>query len=64
MDSFVMLVIRLLVFFCKNFFAGDLQVSQTTSGGGVLCIFGERAFVPVSWMCKKHTVVSHRSTEA
>ena len=44
-------------------FAGDLEDSKSTSGG-VLCIFGSRTFVPISWMCKKQTSVSHSSTES
>ena len=44
-------------------FAGDLEDSKSTSGG-VLCIFGRHTFVPISWMCKKQTSVSHISTEA
>ena len=44
-------------------FAGDLEDSKSTSGG-VLCIFGSRIFVPVGWMCKKQTAVSHSSTES
>ena len=44
-------------------FAGDLEDSKSTSGG-ILCIFGSRTFVPISWMCKKQTSVSHSSTEA
>ena len=28
------------------------------------CIFGSHTFVPVSWMCKKQTSVSHSSTES
>ena len=44
-------------------FAGDLEDSKSTSGGH-LCIFGSRTFVPISWMCKKQTSVSHSSTEA
>ena len=43
--------------------AGDLQDSKSTSGG-VLCIFGSRMFVPISWVCKKQTSVSHSSTES
>ena len=43
-------------------FAGDLEDSKSTSGG-TLCIFGSHTFVPVSWMCKKQTSVSHSSTE-
>ena len=44
-------------------FAGDLEDSKSTSGG-LLCIFGSRTIVPISWMCKKQTSVSHSSTEA
>ena len=33
-------------------FAGDLEDTKSTSGG-LLCIFGSRTFVPISWMCKK-----------
>ena len=44
-------------------FAGDLEDSKSTSGG-VLCIFGSHTLVPISWMCKKQTSVSHSSMEA
>ena len=44
-------------------FAGDLEDSKSTSGG-ILCIFGSHTFVPVSWMCKTQTSVSHTSTES
>ena len=44
-------------------FAGDLEDSRSISGG-VLCIFGRHTFVPISWMCKQQTSVSHRSTKA
>ena len=44
-------------------FAADLEDSKSTSGG-LLCIFGSHTFVPVSWMCKKQTSVSHCSAEA
>ena len=44
-------------------FAGDLKDSKSTSGG-TLCIFGSHTFVPISWMCKKQTAVSHSSTES
>ena len=44
-------------------FAGDLDDSKSTSGG-TLCIFGSHTFVPISWMCKKQTAVSHSSTES
>ena len=44
-------------------FARDLVDSMSTSGG-TLCIFGSHTFVPVSWMSKKQTAVSHSSTES
>ena len=44
-------------------FASDLEDSKSTSGG-TLCIFGSHTFVPISWMCKKQTSVSHSSTES
>ena len=39
-------------------FAGDLEDSKSTSGG-TLCVFGSHTFVPISWMRKKQTSVSH-----
>ena len=42
-------------------FAGDLVDSTSR---GILCIFGSHTFVPISWMSKKQTSVSHSSTEA
>ena len=44
-------------------FAGDLEDSKSTSGG-TLCVFGSHTFVPIGWMCKKQTAVSHSSTES
>ena len=44
-------------------FAGDLEDSKSTSRG-TLCVFGSHTFVPISWMCKKQTAVSHSSTES
>ena len=44
-------------------FAGDLEDSKST-WGGTLCIVGSHTFVPISWMCKKQTAVSHSSTES
>ena len=44
-------------------FAGDLEDSKSTSGG-TLCFFESHTFVPISWMCKKQTAVSHSSTES
>ena len=43
--------------------AGDLEDSKSTSEG-TLCIFGSHTFVPIIWMCKKQTAVSHSSTES
>ena len=44
-------------------FAGDLEDTKSTSGG-TLCILGSHTFVPISWMCKKQTSVSHSPTES
>ena len=44
-------------------FAGDFEDSNSTSGR-ILCIFGSRTFVPIGWMCKKQSSVSHSSTES
>ena len=52
-----------LELFQDSDFAGDLEDSKSTSGG-TLCIFGSHTFVPISWMCKKQTAVSHSSTES
>ena len=40
-----------------------LKIQKSTSGG-TLCVFGSHTFVPISWMCKKQTSVSHSSTES
>ena len=42
----------------------EILKTQKSTSGGVLCIFGSRTFVPISWMCKKQTSVSHNSTES
>ena len=44
-------------------FARHLEDSKSTSVGK-WCIFGSHTFVPLSWMCKKQTAVSHSSTES
>ena len=44
-------------------FAGDLEDAKSTSGG-ILCMFGSHTFVPISWMCKKQTSVSHSAAES
>lgn len=44
-------------------FAGDLQDSKSTTGG-LLYLVGPRAFVPLTWICKKQGAASHSSTEA
>ena len=45
-------------------FAGDLVVLKKSTSGGTVCIFGSHTLVPISWMCKKQTAVSHSSTES
>ena len=52
-----------LKLFKHSDFTGNLEDSKSTSGG-VLCIFGSRTFVPIRWMCKKQTSVSHSYTES
>ena len=52
----------MLGLFQDSDFAGDLEDSKSTSGR-TLCVFGSHTFVPISWMCKKQTSVSHSSTE-
>ena len=47
-----------LELFQDSDFAGDLDNSKSTSGR-ILCIFGSRTFVLVSWMCQKQASVSH-----
>ena len=37
---------------------------QNLLQGGTLCVFGSHTLVPISWMCKKQTSVSHSSTES
>ena len=44
-------------------FAGDFEDLKFIFGG-ILCVFGSHMFVLISWMCKKQTSVSHRSTES
>ena len=52
-----------LILFRDSAFVGDLEDSKSRSGG-TLCIFESYTFVPISWMCKKQTSVSHSSTES
>ena len=42
------------------------EISRTQNQPQVdtLCIFGSHSFVPISWMCKKQTSVSHSSRES
>ena len=47
----------------KTLTSGDLEDSKSTSGG-TLCVFGSHTLVPINWMCKKQTSVSHSSTES
>ena len=54
---------RRLGLFQDSDFTGNLEDSKSTSGS-VLCIFGSRTFVPISWMCKKQTSVFHSFTES
>ena len=40
-----------------------LRIQKSTSGG-TSCVFGSHTVVPINWMCKKQTSVSHSSTES
>ena len=51
------------VYFMTQGFAGDFEDSKSTASG-ILCVFGSRTFVPVSWMCEKQASVFHSSTES
>ena len=42
----------------------EILRTQNLTSSGALCIFGSRTFVPISWVCKKQTSVSHSSTES
>ena len=44
------------------FFAEDVQDSRSSSGG-VSCVLESQTFVPIFWMCKKQTAVSHSGAE-
>ena len=52
------------VYFKTQNFADVREDSINIEEVGVLCIFGSRTFVTISWMCRKHTSVSHSSTES
>ena len=53
-----------MIGFIPSDFAGDFEDSKKSTLGDILCIFGSRTFVPISWMCKKQTSVSHSSAES
>ena len=52
-----------LTLFQDSDFTGDHEDSKSTSEG-ILCIFGSRTIVHISWICKKQTSVTHDSTES
>ena len=52
-----------LFMFVDASFAGDLRDSKSTSGM-YLCIAGPNTWVPITWICKKQSAVSHSSAEA
>jgi hypothetical protein len=52
-----------LVQFSDASFAGDLKDSKSTSGC-LLAIVGPSTYVPLSWICKKQTAVSHSTSES
>ena len=42
----------------------EILKNQKSTLNGTLCVFGSHTFVPISWMCKNQTSVSHSSTES
>ena len=48
----------------KTLISQEILKNSKSTCGGTLCVFGSRTFVPISWMCKKQTAVSHSSTES
>ena len=54
---------RLGLFF-KTLTSREILKIRNPLPEGTLCIFGSHTFVPISWMCKKQTAVSHSSTES
>ena len=52
-----------LALFVDASFAGYLGDS-ISSTGAMMCLVGPNTFVPIQWLCKKQTAVSHSSTEA
>ena len=50
--------------FQESDFAGDLGRFKIHFWRNIMCVFGSHTFVPISWMCKKQTAVSHSSTES
>ena len=52
-----------LVVWADADFAGSLRDSKSTTGA-YLMLVGSKTFVPITWISKKQTAVSHSSTEA
>ena len=50
--------------FFKTLISWEILEDSKSTSGGTLCFFGSHTFVPISWMCKKQTAVSHSSTES
>ena len=53
----------ILALYADASFAGYLDDSKSSTGS-VLCLLGPNTFVPITWICKKQSAVSHSSTEA
>ena len=49
---------------CRPGLSQDSDLLEDLTSGGIFCSFGSRSFVPISWMCKKQTAVSHSSAES
>ena len=53
-----------LGFFQGAAFAGDFVWDSKSTSGGVPCVLGSHTLVPLLWMCKEQTAVSHSSAES
>ena len=52
-----------LCYFSDANFAGDRLDSKSTTGG-FIALVGSHTFVPLTWLCKKQSAVSHSSAES
>ena len=64
MGSGVLQTIRKADFLHSSHKRISTLTTKNKTSGGVLCMSGRTTFVPVCWMCKQQTSVSHSSAES